>query len=58
MGQTLNLPDFRIIFNISAKLIFAPKFIISFLTHPNNMQNFFIKVLLQDKNDSDGKIVE
>ena len=32
MGQTLYLPDFRIIFNIFAKLIFALKF--------NNMHNF------------------
>ena len=41
------LPDFRTIFNIFAKLIFALKLIIWVLTHPNKMHKNFHKVFIQ-----------
>ena len=46
MGQTLNLPDFLIIFNIFGKLIFALKFNIWVLTHTNNMHKNVHKVII------------
>ena len=46
MGQNLNLPYFRIISNIFAKLIFALKFNIWVLTQPNNMHKNFDKVII------------
>ena len=47
-GKTLNLPDFQIIFNILAKLIFALKFNIWLNTHII-CTTIFIKLLLQSK---------
>ena len=44
--KPFNLPDFRIIFNIYAKLIFALKFDIYVLTQPNNMHKNFHKVII------------
>ena len=43
LGQTLNLPDFRMILNIFGKSIFALKFNIWVLQHPNNMHKNFHK---------------
>ena len=54
--KSRELPDFGTNFNIFAKLIFALKFVIWVLTYPNNMHKISMKLLLQVKNDSDGKI--
>ena len=43
LGQTLNLPDFWIVYNIFAKLVFAFKFNIWVWQHPNNMHIILLK---------------
>ena len=43
LGQTLNLQDFCIIFNLFPKLIFALKFNIRMWQHHNNMHRNFHK---------------
>ena len=47
-GQTLNLPDYRMIFNIFGKSIFALKFNIWVWQHPNNFQKKFHKVFITE----------
>ena len=45
-GLTHFFGDFPTIFNIFAKLIFALKFNIWVLTHPNNLHTNFYKVII------------